>query len=114
MSEGPEHYRFGTLCDGLQAAGIEVMVGMIVGFDHDDISIFDERFRFIQEARIPISMTGMLNALPKTPLSAPQGRGAIDRRLRGGSVRVHQHRAQQHARLDLYEGYRGLLTRRYD
>ena len=31
---------------------------MIVGFDHDDPSIFEEQFRFIQEARIPISMTG--------------------------------------------------------
>ncbi len=35
---------------------------MIVGFDHDDPSIFEEQFRFIQDARIPVSMTGMLNA----------------------------------------------------
>jgi len=52
----------------IQRSGIEVMAGMIVGFDHDDPSIFEEQFRFIQEARIPVSMTGMLNALPKTPL----------------------------------------------
>jgi radical SAM superfamily enzyme YgiQ (UPF0313 family) len=52
----------------IQAAGLEVMAGMIVGFDNDDPQIFDEQFRFIQEARIPVSMTGMLNALPKTPL----------------------------------------------
>ncbi|MBK7976132.1 MAG: hypothetical protein IPK07_23620 [Deltaproteobacteria bacterium] len=42
----------------IQAAGIEVMAGMIVGFDHDDVSIFDEQFDFIQDARIPVSMTG--------------------------------------------------------
>ena len=54
----------------IQAAGIEVMAGMIVGFDSDDASIFDEQFHFIQDARIPISMTGMLNAVPKTPLHA--------------------------------------------
>ena len=54
----------------IQSAGIEVMAGMIVGFDHDDPSIFEEQFHFIQEARIPISMTGMLNAVPKTPLYA--------------------------------------------
>lgn len=54
----------------IQAAGIEVMAGMIVGFDNDDASICDEQFRFIQEARIPISMTGMLNAVPKTALHA--------------------------------------------
>ena len=52
----------------IQHAGIEVMAGMIVGFDNDDASIFEEQFRFIQDARIPISMTGMLNAVPKTPL----------------------------------------------
>src|SRR6185295_1010146 len=50
----------------IQRAGIDVMAGMIVGFDNDDPSIFEEQFRFIQEARIPISMTGMLNAVPKT------------------------------------------------
>ena len=41
---------------------------MIVGFDHDDPSIFDEQFRFIQEARIPISMTGHAErACPRRP-----------------------------------------------
>ena len=59
-----------TAVHRIQAAGIEVMAGMIVGFDHDDPSIFEEQFRFIQRARIPISMTGMLNAVPKTPLHA--------------------------------------------
>jgi hypothetical protein len=54
----------------IQATGIEVMAGMIVGFDNDDPSIFEEQSRFIQQARIPISMTGMLNAVPKTPLHA--------------------------------------------
>ena len=29
-----------------------------------------EQLRFIEEARIPVSMTGMLQALPKTPLHA--------------------------------------------
>jgi radical SAM superfamily enzyme YgiQ (UPF0313 family) len=59
-----------TAVHRIQAAGIEVMAGMIVGFDHDDPLIFEEQFRFIQDARIPISMTGMLNAVPKTPLHA--------------------------------------------
>jgi len=54
----------------IQAAGIEVMAGMIVGFDNDDPAIFEEQFQFIQQARIPISMTGLLNAVPKTPLHA--------------------------------------------
>ncbi len=52
----------------IQSFGIQVTAGMIVGFDADDPSIFDEQFRFIQRARIPVSMTGMLNAIPRTPL----------------------------------------------
>ena len=34
----------------IQATGIEVMAGMIVGFDHDDPSIFEEQSQFIQPA----------------------------------------------------------------
>ncbi|MBI4514561.1 MAG: DUF4070 domain-containing protein [Deltaproteobacteria bacterium] len=99
----------------IQRAGIEVMAGMIVGFDHDDAGIFDEQFRFIQEARIPISMTGMLNALPKTPL---YNRLKAAKRLLAESVgdqfvftNVLPHGM---SRLELYEGYRRLLHRLYD
>ena len=98
----------------IQAAGIQVMAGMIVGFDHDDPSIFEEQFRFIQEARIPISMTGMLNALPKTPLYT---------RLREAGRLVAESVGDQFvftnivphgmSRLQLYEGYRHLLARLY-
>jgi len=58
--------QFQILAD--QSYGIQVQAGMIVGFDNDDESIFEEQLRFIQEARIPVSMTGMLQAMPKTPL----------------------------------------------
>ena len=98
----------------IQAAGIEVMAGMIVGFDSDDASIFDEQFRFIQQARIPISMTGMLNALPKTPLHA---------RLKLAGRLIAESVGDQFvftnivpggmSRLELYEGYRQLLRRLY-
>src|SRR5262249_29125325 len=42
--------------------------GMIVGFDHDDESIFDSQYEFLREARVVHSMVGMLTAIPKTPL----------------------------------------------
>jgi radical SAM superfamily enzyme YgiQ (UPF0313 family) len=103
-----------TAVHRIQAAGIEVMAGMIVGFDNDDPSIFEEQFRFIQDARIPISMTGMLNALPKTPLYE---------RLRAAGRLVAESVGDQFvftnvvprgmSRLQLYEGYRKLLTRLY-
>ena len=98
----------------IQAAGIEVMAGMIVGFDSDDPSIFEEQFRFIQQARIPISMTGMLNAMPRTPLHA---------RLKTAGRLVAESVGDQFvftniipagmSRRELYEGYRTLLRRLY-
>jgi len=98
----------------VQRAGIEVMAGMIVGFDHDDLAIFEEQFRFIQDARIPISMTGMLNALPKTPLH---------RRLHEDGRLVAESVGDQFVltnivpkgmtRAELHEGYRKLLERLY-
>ena len=52
----------------IQEAGMEVWCGMIMGFDSDDAGIFDRQIAFIQQARIAFSMTGMLHAIPKTPL----------------------------------------------
>ncbi|HKY62788.1 MAG TPA: B12-binding domain-containing radical SAM protein [bacterium] len=52
----------------IQSFGIFVWAGMIVGFDHDDEGVFAEQLQFMQESRIPISMTGMLNAPANTPL----------------------------------------------
>jgi hypothetical protein len=41
---------------------------MIVGFDQDDPTTFDEQYDFLQEAQIPIVMLNLLLAAPKTPL----------------------------------------------
>jgi radical SAM superfamily enzyme YgiQ (UPF0313 family) len=63
----------GTILDrvhAVQRAGLEVWCGMILGFDHDDPSIFRAQREFIREARIPHAMIGMLHAIPKTPLHA--------------------------------------------
>ncbi|WP_169975725.1 B12-binding domain-containing radical SAM protein [Tautonia rosea] len=52
----------------IQNAGIEVYAGMIVGFDSDDLSVFDRQYEFLTAARIPNVMAGMLSAIPSTPL----------------------------------------------
>ena len=52
----------------IQDAGLEVWCGMIMGFDSDDASIFDRQIEFLQKSRISFSMSGMLHAIPKTPL----------------------------------------------
>jgi radical SAM superfamily enzyme YgiQ (UPF0313 family) len=98
----------------IQAAGIEVMAGMIVGFDSDDPSIFEEQFRFIQEARIPISMTGMLNAMPRTPLHARlQAAGRLVAESVGDQFVFTNIVPGGMSRRELYEGYRRLLRRLY-
>lgn len=52
----------------IQSYNITVSAGMIVGFDHDDEKIFQEQLDFIMEANIPWAMTGILQAVPETPL----------------------------------------------
>ncbi|MCC6749935.1 MAG: radical SAM protein [Deltaproteobacteria bacterium] len=52
----------------LQERNIAVWAGMIVGFDHDDAGIFDEHLRFLAEAGVPVVMSGLLQAIPGTPL----------------------------------------------
>jgi len=52
----------------IQSYNLFISAGMIVGFDADDASIFEEQFKFLQEAGIPMAMLSVLLAVPKTPL----------------------------------------------
>lgn len=52
----------------IQSYNLFIQAGMIVGFDQDDASIFDEQYEFLQAAQIPIAMLSVLLAVPKTPL----------------------------------------------
>ena len=51
----------------VQAHGLEVYAGMIVGFDSDDETVFQRQYDFLKQARIVAAMAGMLSAIPKTP-----------------------------------------------
>jgi radical SAM superfamily enzyme YgiQ (UPF0313 family) len=99
----------------VQSYGIRVDAGMIVGFDSDDPAIFQEQFDFIQAARIPVSMTGMLNAVPKTPL---HDRLVKDDRLisfsTGDQFIMTNIIPKAMTREQLYRGYRDLIERLYD
>jgi len=98
----------------IQRAGMEIMAGMIVGFDHDDPSIFDEQFQFIQAARIPVSMTGMLNAIPKTPLyDRLKTAGRLIAESVGDQFVFTNIVPHGMSRVQLYEGYKHLLQRLY-
>jgi radical SAM superfamily enzyme YgiQ (UPF0313 family) len=64
----------------IQEAGLEVWCGMILGFDHDDATIFEAQRQFLHDARIAHAMVGMLYAIPKTPLYARlAAAGRLDR-----------------------------------
>src|SRR5438270_134081 len=52
----------------IQAYGLEVMAGFIVGFDHDPEDIFELQINFIRDSAIPVAMVGLLTALPDTQL----------------------------------------------
>jgi radical SAM superfamily enzyme YgiQ (UPF0313 family) len=52
----------------VQRAGLDISAGFIVGFDSDDLAIFEDQYRFIQDNGILLAMVGMLGAIPKTPL----------------------------------------------
>jgi radical SAM superfamily enzyme YgiQ (UPF0313 family) len=99
----------------IHAHGIQVQAGMIVGFDADDESIFEEQLAFIQEARIPVSMTGMLQALPKTPLyERVEREGRLVTETSGDQFVLSNIHPLRMSRRHLYEGYRKLLTQLYD
>jgi radical SAM superfamily enzyme YgiQ (UPF0313 family) len=99
----------------VQAYGMQVQAGMIVGFDHDDASIFEEQLRFIQDAQIPVSMTGMLQALPRTPLYARAEReGRLLAASTGDQFALSNLLPAKMSRLELYRGYRWLLGQLYD
>ena len=52
----------------IQASGLWVLGGFIVGFDSDDETIFDRQRDFIEKAGITWAMAGMLMAPPTTAL----------------------------------------------
>lgn len=52
----------------IQAFGMEVSAGFIVGFDNDTSSIFQRQIDFIQKSGVISAMVGLLNAPKKTRL----------------------------------------------
>ena len=106
----------------VQNAGLDVWCGMIMGFDHDDETIFAAQREFLAEARILHAMIGMLHAIPKTPLYARlKAEGRLDEadrsefgtnvvplqmsreELRRGYVRVMRELYEPHAYFDRLE-----------
>jgi len=66
----------------IQRAGLQVLGGFILGFDHDRPSIFQRQIEFIQKSGIVTAMVGLLQAPPGTRL---YDRMKKEGRLRGES-----------------------------
>jgi radical SAM superfamily enzyme YgiQ (UPF0313 family) len=100
----------------IQACGIEVMAGFILGFDSDTEDIFDRQIRFIQQTGIAQAMVGLLTALPGTDLFQRLAReGRILKTSRGNNT--HCMETNFITKMDgqaLRDGYRKVLAALYD
>ena len=66
---------------GMLEAGLNVQAGLVVGFDHDDTTVFARQLQLAHEACVPVPMVTPLVALPGTRLEArlrAEGRIASD------------------------------------
>ena len=97
----------------IQNAGLDVWCGMILGFDHDDATIFAAQREYIQEARVLHAMVGMLAAIPKTPLHArlaAEGRLDEEREAEFGTNVIPARMSRE----ELRDGYVQLLRELYE
>lgn len=99
----------------IQSAGLEVMGGFIIGFDHDGPDIFQRQFEFIQKSGVVTAMVGLLQALPRSRLYRRLSR---EGRLRGDSGGDNTLAALNfEPRLDrefVVENYRRLMRKLYE
>ena len=102
----------------IQSYGIVVRAGIIVGFDHDDTSIFDTQYEFIRDSFIPSVAINMLKAPFGTRLwSRLRQEGRVVRvtpEIRGKLGHPRSYTTiipQQMTRVELMQGYRGLVDR---
>jgi radical SAM superfamily enzyme YgiQ (UPF0313 family) len=99
----------------LQGAGLEVMGGFIVGFDHDPADIFHRQFEFIQHSGVVTAMVGLLTALPQTRLyHRLLGEGRLETESSGNNTEGVLNFRPVLNREFLQSGYRELMKRLYE
>ena len=98
----------------IQEYGMEVMGGFILGFDQDPPEIFDQQIAFIREAAIPVSMVGLLTALPNTRLwRRLAGEGRLLRRSIGDNTSALLNFVPRMDPETLLAGYRNVMASIY-
>jgi radical SAM superfamily enzyme YgiQ (UPF0313 family) len=98
----------------IQAAGIEVSAGFIVGFDNDTSTIFQRQIDFIQQAGIITAMVGLLNAPSRTKLyKRLKEEGRILRTHEGDNTNFSMNFIPKMNKVVLLEGYHKILHNIY-
>ena len=52
----------------LHDAGIAVQAGLVFGFDHDDVTVFERTLAFLDQAGVDVASIGSLTPFPGTPI----------------------------------------------
>lgn len=114
----PQNYRTNLVeaTRKIQSYGVLVKGAMIVGFDHDDVEIFDEVYSFLRKCQILNCGVSMLHAYPGTPLLSRLQREGRVVALSDGELWRHTRPTtniipSQMTRVQLFEGYKRLLER---
>lgn len=106
-------------CKKIMSYGIPIKAALIAGFDHDDVTIFDQEFEFLQETCIPIPTMHILEATVGTRLWARLYKeGRIVENIGGPSYRGRRFGSniipKQMSRVETYTGYANLVKRVFD
>lgn len=98
----------------IQAAGLEVMGGFIVGFDNDPLDVFRRQFEFVQRAGVVTAMVGLLTALPRTRLHERlSSEGRLLGKAGGDNTAAVLNFLPRLDREHLFQGYRELMRSLY-
>lgn len=98
----------------IQKYGLQVQGGFIVGFDHDNVAIFNKLVNFIQESGIVTAMVGLLNAPKGTKLyERLAGEGRLLEDFSGDNTDLSMNFIPKMNRETLIKGYRQILDTIY-
>ena len=98
----------------IQRTGLQVTGGFIVGFDHDEPSIFQRQIDFIQKSGIVVAMVGLLQAIPGTRLyERLQREGRLVGLSSGDNVDGSTNLVPRMSAERLRDGYRHILEHIY-
>lgn len=99
----------------IQRGGMEVLSGFIVGFDSDPPDVFARVIEFIRTAAIPVSMVGLLSALPGTQLTRRlMKEGRLLKESSGSNTTIDLNFIPVMDARKLIEGYKKIIAHIYE